>query len=192
MIENLDFPKNIDRSWTLFLDRDGVINKKIENGYVLNVQMFEFIEGVLEALPILSNIFGRIVVITNQRGIGRGLMSEKDLEDIHKFMLEKITDAGGRIDAIFYCPHDYEKEQCNCRKPKIGMVLKAKEMFPEIDFKKSIVIGDSLSDMEFAINIGGIGIYIGDTTLHNFNFLRFDSLKDATDFLINNLFKRSS
>ncbi len=178
----MSFPKNIDRSWTLFLDRDGVINKKIENGYVLNVQMFEFIEGVLEALPILSNIFGRIVVVTNQRGIGRGLMSEKDLEDIHKFMLEKITDAGGRIDAIFYCPHDYEKEQCNCRKPKIGMALKAKEMFPEIDFKKSIVIGDSLSDMEFAINMGGTGIYLGDDISPNFNFPKFKRLKEVALF----------
>ncbi len=184
--QKVSFPKNIDRSWTLFLDRDGVINKKIENGYVLNVQMFEFIEDVLEALPILSNIFGRIVVVTNQRGIGRGLMSEKDLEDIHKFMLEKITDAGGRIDAIFYCPHDYEKEQCNCRKPKIGMALKAKEMFPEIDFKKSIVIGDSLSDMEFAINIGGIGIFISDSDniLHGFDFMCFKSLKEVALFLL--------
>jgi len=181
--QKLSFLEDIDRSWTLFLDRDGIINRKIENGYVLNLQMFEFIEGALEALSILANIFNRIIVVTNQRGIGKGLMSEKDLENIHNYMLKKVVQARGRIDAIFYCPHDYEKEQCNCRKPKIGMALKAKEIFPEIDFRKTIVVGDSLSDMEFAIGIGGIGVYVGKDMTHNLNFLRFENLKEMAKFL---------
>ena len=181
--QKLSFLKGIDSSWTLFLDRDGVINKKIENGYVLNVYMFEFIEGALEALSILANIFNRIIIVTNQRGIGKGLMSEKDLENIHNYMLKKVVQARGRIDAIFYCPHDYEKEQCNCRKPKIGMALKAKEIFPEIDFRKTIVVGDSLSDMEFAIGIGGIGVYVGKNMTNNLNFLRFENLKEMAKFL---------
>jgi len=111
------------------------------------------------------------------------LMSVKDLENIHNYMLKKVVQARGRIDAIFYCPHDYEKEQCNCRKPKIGMALKAKEIFPEIDFRKTIVVGDSLSDMEFAIGIGGIGVYVGKDMTHNLNFLRFENLKEMAKFL---------
>ena len=74
----------INKDWTLFLDRDGVINKKIENDYVRNWSQFEFIEGVIEALKILRNIFGKIIIVTNQRGIGRGLMTENDLHEIHK------------------------------------------------------------------------------------------------------------
>ncbi|MCX8077379.1 MAG: HAD-IIIA family hydrolase, partial [Geminocystis sp.] len=72
--------------------------------------------------------------------------------------------AGGRIDGVFFCPHDYEKEVCNCRKPDIGLALQAKEAFPDIDFKKSFVVGDSASDMEFAKRIGGIGVFTGDRT----------------------------
>jgi len=181
--QKLSFLEDIDRSWTLFLDRDGIINRKIENGYVLNLQMFEFIEGALEALSILAKIFNRIIIVTNQRGIGKGLMSEKDLENIHNYMLKKVVQARGRIDAIFYCPHDYEKEQCNCRKPKIGMALKAKEIFPEIDFRKTIVVGDSLSDMEFAIGIGGIGIYVSNNMPNNLNYLQFENLKEMVKFL---------
>ncbi|MCS7148981.1 MAG: HAD family hydrolase [Geminocystis sp.] len=150
------------QGWTLFLDRDGVINKKIEGGYVLNISMFEFIEGSVEAIARLGRVFKRVVVVTNQRGIGRGLMSLRDLEEIHNYMVLQVEKAGGRIDGVFFCPHDYEKEVCNCRKPDIGLALQAKEAFPDIDFKKSFVVGDSASDMEFAKRIGGIGVFTGD------------------------------
>ena len=78
----------INKDWTLFLDRDGVINKKIENNYVRNWSQFEFIEGVIEALKILRNIFGKIIIVTNQRGIGKGLMTENDLYKIHENMIK--------------------------------------------------------------------------------------------------------
>jgi len=181
--QNLKFPK-IDKEWTLFLDRDGVINEKIENGYVLNIQMFKFLDNVLPAFPILSQIFGKIIVVTNQRGIGKNLMSIEDLESIHRFMLREIQKAHGRIDAIFYCPHDYEKEECNCRKPKIAMALKAKAMFPDIDLKKSIVVGDSKSDMEFAKNIGAIGVCIGENISGDFDIFYFRDLKAFAGALI--------
>jgi len=180
---NLKFPK-IDKSWTLFLDRDGVINEKIENGYVLNVKMFKFIDGVLDAFPVLNEIFGRIIIVTNQRGIGKGLMSEKDLEEIHNYMLEEINKVNCRIDAIFYCPHDYEKEECNCRKPNIGMALQAKSMFPDIDFKKSIVVGDSMLDIEFAKNIKAYSVLIVEDYKPNIEFLSFKSLYDFACFLL--------
>lgn len=185
--QKLSFLQNIDNSWTLFLDRDGVINKRIENGYVLNLNMFEFIDGVLESLSLLSEIFRRIIVVTNQRAIGKGLMTEEDLKQIHNYMLREITSSGGRIDAIFYCPHDYEKEICSCRKPSIGMALKAKRMFPDIEFKKSIVVGDSQTDMEFAKNIGAVSVYVGNENLSDHSILKFKNLKDFSNFLLENL-----
>jgi histidinol-phosphate phosphatase family protein len=163
----LNFPK-IDKNWTLFLDRDGVINKKIDGDYVRNWEQFKFLPNVIEALKILNGIFGKIIIVTNQRGIGRGLMTEKDLNKIHQNMLTIFKKNNIEIDNIYYCPHDYEKEICNCRKPKIGMALKAKEDFPEIDFKKSIMVGDSLSDIEFGNNIGMISFLIGNNPSSDF------------------------
>ena len=150
----------VDKTWTLFLDRDGVINKKIENDYVRSIEQFELIDGVLEALKKLSQVFGRIIIVTNQRGIGRDLMTEEDLHHIHNHMLSVFKENGIKIDAIYYCPHDHEKEKCNCRKPNIGMGLKAKEDFKDIDFSKSIMVGDSKEDMEFASNLGMYSILI--------------------------------
>ncbi len=151
---------DINQNWTLFLDRDGVINKKIEGDYVRNWQQFRFLPKAIDALKILSEIFDRIIIVTNQRGIGRGLMTEQDLENIHKQMLRQLKKNGIEITKIYYCPHDHEKETCNCRKPKTGMALKAKKDFPEIDFEKSIMVGDSQSDIEFAQNAGMKGVLI--------------------------------
>lgn len=154
----MNFPK-IDPSWTLFLDRDGVLNRKIENGYVLDPSMLEILPGVTEAIRNLSNIFGRIIVVTNQRGIGRGMMTEKDLQSIHAVLLEKVKEDGGRIDGIFYCPHNIEGN-CDCRKPKPGLALKAKQIFPEINFAKSIMVGDSDSDIEMGKLLGMVTVKI--------------------------------
>ena len=172
---------NIDKKWTLFLDRDGVINKKIENDYVRNWEQFEFLPGVLEALNILSTIFGRIIIVTNQRGIGRGIMTKEDLEYIHKNMLNIFKANGIKIDAIYYCPHDYKKEKCTCRKPDIGMALQAKRDFPDIDFRKSVMVGDSISDIEFGLKLKMYTIFIGknnEIIPFNFRFLKiYDIIK---------------
>ena len=156
---------------TLFLDRDGVINKKIENDYVRNWSQFKFLPNVIEALKIINDFFDRIIIVTNQRGIGRGLMTEKDLENIHNKMLFILKKEGINIDKIYYCPHDYEKEMCNCRKPKIGMALQAKRDFPDIDFNNAIMVGDSISDIEFGNKSGMIPILIGNNKLSDFSSL---------------------
>lgn len=167
----------IDKSWTLFLDRDGVINRKIEGDYVRTLEQFEFIEGVLDGMKKLTKIFGRTIIITNQRGIGRGLMSEEDLQKIHNYMLAEFKKNGVKIDAIYYCPHDYQKQDCECRKPKVGMALQAKKDFPEIDFSKSIIVGDSREDIELGRKLGMITVYIEQDLKNPFKaHLCFDSL----------------
>ncbi len=150
-----------DKSWTLFLDRDGVINKKPPVDYVRNWSEFSFAPGVLEALPKLSGIFSKIVVVTNQQGIGKGLYTPDDLNVIHSNMLKHIQKAGGRIDNIYYCPI-LAAENPICRKPNTGMAIQAKTDYPEIDFNKSVMVGDSVSDMEFGEKLGMYLVYIAE------------------------------
>jgi histidinol-phosphate phosphatase family protein len=151
---------NIDKSWTLFLDRDGVINKKLDNDYVKHWVEFEFLDQSLVAIRELAKIFGRIVVVTNQQGIGKRLYRTEDLELIHKNMLYEISYHGGRIDQVYFSPY-LDEENHPTRKPGIGMAHAAIKEFPEIDLKKSIVAGDSMSDMEFGRNAGMYTVLIG-------------------------------
>jgi D-glycero-D-manno-heptose 1,7-bisphosphate phosphatase len=164
---------NINKNWTLFLDRDGVINKKIDHDYVKQWIEFEFIEGVLDALKFLNTLFGNIIVVTNQQGIGKKLYRKEDLELIHKNMLYEIAYHGGKIDKVYFSPY-LKSENHPYRKPGIGMALKAKEDISTINFKQSIMIGDSMSDMEFGRNAGMKTIYISEEITENdkidFNF----------------------
>ena len=152
---------HIDNTWTLFLDRDGVINKKLENDYVKHTSEFEFIDGVLNALRMLDSIFGKIVVVTNQQCIGKRIIYPEDLELIHKNMLYEISYLKGRIDKIYYSPY-LASENHPTRKPGIGMALQAQKDFPGVDFSKSIIVGDSLSDMEFGRNAGMKTVFISN------------------------------
>ena len=138
----------IDTSWTLFLDRDGVINRRIIDDYVCNYTQFEFISGVKEALRLLKPVFSKIIVVSNQQGIGKGLMSIRDVENIHSLMAEDILKSGGKIDRTYFSP-SLEAEHSILRKPNIGMALLARKEFPGISFKKSVMVGDSISDMVF-------------------------------------------
>jgi len=140
-------------SQTLFLDRDGVINKKRDNDYVKTLSEWEWRTDFLESIPKLAKQFQRIVIVTNQRGISRGLMTEGDLAHIHGEMLKTVQEVGGRIDGIFYCPHD-KTADCLCRKPKTGLALQAQAQFPDIDFLHSILIGDSESDIKMGHRLG--------------------------------------
>lgn len=143
---------HINHTWTLFLDRDGVINKNIDGGYVLDWEQFEFIDGVLETMPKLAKVFSKIIVVTNQQCIAKGLLTEEGLNEIHQNMMNMIELNGGRIDAVYYAP-DMESETDTLRKPKNGMAFLAKNDFPEIDFSKSIMVGDKLSDMKFGKSV---------------------------------------
>ena len=151
----------IDTGWSLFLDRDGVINIESRNEYVLNRNQFKFSAGATEALKTLSSIFGVIVIVTNQRGVARELMTIHDLHDVHDFMIGEINASGGRIDQIYYCT-DMDNDSTN-RKPNHGMALQAKADRENIDFGKSIMVGNKLSDMQFGRNAGMKTIYITST-----------------------------
>lgn len=156
---------NFDKSWTLFLDRDGVINTEIRQDYVKTWDAFHFEAGALEALAKLSTIFGTIVVVTNQRGVGINVMSKADLDGIHENMLHHIEAAGGRIDKI-YAACDADRESKN-RKPYPAMGHLAKADFPHIDFPKSVIVGNSNSDMEFGRSLGMTTVYIDEKQKYN-------------------------
>jgi D-glycero-D-manno-heptose 1,7-bisphosphate phosphatase len=146
---------------TVFLDRDGVINRKVPDGsYVKCWEEFVFLPGVNDALRLIKRAGYRVIVVTNQRGIARRLMTERDLRRIHAHMLTDLAQAGVQIDALYYCPH--EVGQCRCRKPQTGLFWRAKRDFPDIDFDSSFVMGDSLSDMEAGARLGCRNILIAE------------------------------
>jgi histidinol-phosphate phosphatase family protein len=144
---------SVDKSWTLFLDRDGVVNVRLENAYVRNVDEFEFLPGSAEFIAQASKIFGHIFIVTNQQGIGKGLMSESNLLDVHDYMCRSIESLGGKVDKCYFAPQLAE-EKSEMRKPGIGMALLAKAEFPQLSFEKSIMVGDSDSDIEFGKKLG--------------------------------------
>ena len=151
----------IDKSWTLFLDRDGVINHEKNENYILNWNEFQFYDNVTQALAIFAKLFGTIVMVTNQRGVGKGLMSAADLDEIHANMTAEIVRTNGRLDKIYYCSS--MDNDCYERKPNPGMAFLAKKDFPGIDFSKGIMVGNKLSDMKFGRNSGMLTVYL-DTT----------------------------
>jgi histidinol-phosphate phosphatase family protein len=137
---------------SVFLDRDGVINLGIAGEYVKSWKEFEFLPGAKEALARLRSGGLRLFIVTNQRGVARGQLSLTELDSIHGRMLDELRQANIRIDGIYVCIHD--EEECSCRKPQVGLFLRAHKEFPDIDFTASAVIGDSLSDMEAGTRLG--------------------------------------
>lgn len=176
----------VDDTWTLFLDRDGVLNVEKEGTYVLHYGEFVFYEGVKEALRLLTKKFGRIVVVTNQRGVGKGMMTAADLHDIHEKMIADIAEAGGRIDRVYF--EDSLENDHPRRKPGPGMGHDAKHDLPTIDFSRSMMVGNNLSDMEFGRALGMYTIFIRTTNPdqplpHPSIDLSFNSLYDFAKHL---------
>ena len=175
---------NINKSWTLFLDRDGVINKKLENDYVKHWIEFEFMEGTFEALKTINDLFGNIVVVPNQQGIGKGVYRTEDLELIHKNMIYELNYKGGRIDKVYFSPY-LDSETHPTRKPNTGMGLMAKKDFPEIDFGKSVIVGDSITDMQFGRALGMKTVFISESETKNDKIdFNFKSLIEFTKALV--------
>lgn len=158
----MSFLQNIDSTWTLFLDRDGVINHEKENDYIRNARELKLYEGADDAIAFFNTIFHFVVVVTNQRGIGKGLMTEDDLKGIHAYLSEQLALVNGRIDAYYFAPQ--LSNDAEDRKPNTGMGLQAKRDFPSIDFTKSVMIGNNISDMQFGRNLGMKTVYLNTTS----------------------------
>ena len=137
---------------TLFLDRDGVINRWLPGDYVRTWDQFAFLPGIRESLRKWAAKFRHIILVSNQRGVGKGRMTQAELEAVHARMLAEISTTGGRIDAIYTCTELAPEHPM--RKPQTGMFLAACRDFPDIDPARSLMLGDSDSDREFAANCG--------------------------------------
>ncbi|MEP7372514.1 MAG: HAD-IIIA family hydrolase [Chitinophagaceae bacterium] len=173
--------REINKTWTVFSDRDGVLNEDKVGSYIFHPDEYIFYKGVPEAFKLFTEKFGRIIITTNQRGVGRGLMTVEDLDAVHQKMLAGIEDSGGKIDAIFYATSIDDDDPI--RKPNVGMAYKAIQQFPEIDLSRSIMIGNNISDMEFGRNAGMYTIFL-KTTIPDIELphpaidLAFNSLAD--------------
>ncbi len=177
---------------TVFLDRDGILNEKMPEGqYVTRWEEFRVLPGVPQALRRLNDAGLRIVVVSNQRGIARGMYTAEDIAAIHEKFEQLLGKAGAHIDAFLICPHD--KGECNCRKPLPGLFEQAVARFPEIAAETSAMIGDSLSDIEFGRRLGMMTVFVegdrerqkpGAEAAAELADLRYASLGEAIDALL--------
>lgn len=141
----------------VFLDRDGVINHDSDD-YIKSWSEFKFIQGSIEAIRILTIKGYKIIVITNQSVINRNMVSHNDLKYIHDMMKKKVENKSGKIIDIFFCPH-IPDDNCNCRKPKAGLIDKAVSKY-NINLNKAVMVGDNAKDIECAKNAGCKGILV--------------------------------
>lgn len=168
---------------TIFLDRDGVINRKAPEGdYVKSWKEFDFLPGALNALCLFAKYHVRVVVLTNQRGIALGRYSLSDLAKIHDNMVAAAEAVGGRLDDIYFCPHDIGV--CTCRKPAPGLVREALADYPDIVPNESPFLGDSRSDLEAARAAGVPPWHLTLNPKSQLADLTFPSLLAAAEHLI--------
>jgi D-glycero-D-manno-heptose 1,7-bisphosphate phosphatase len=147
----MDTPKTRRRA--AFLDRDGVLNRKMPEGhYVTTPEEFELLPGAIPGLRMLAARGYLLIVVTNQRGVARGKLTLDNLSAIHRKMERLLGENGLALAAIYFCPHG--KDECDCRKPKPGMLRKAFESFPDLAAGESVLFGDSNSDVEAARRVG--------------------------------------
>ncbi len=150
----------------VFLDRDGVINRKLAEGrYVTRWEEFELLPRVAAAIAALNRSGRKVIVVTNQRGIALGRMTEAEVGAIHDRLRAELTRERASLDGIYYCPHD--RDGCECRKPRIGMIKAAFRDFPGARPENSILIGDSRSDIECGRAAGMATIFIHDASLED-------------------------
>ena len=150
----------------IFLDRDGVINRRIVGGYVSRWSEFEFLPGAIEGIVRLSASETPIIVVSNQAGVGKGLIAVSDLADITRRFIAAVEQHGGRIDAVYYCPHT-PADECECRKPKPGLLLQAQRDWA-LELSSSVLLGDSDSDGAAARAAGCRFVLVsGDSSLES-------------------------
>jgi histidinol-phosphate phosphatase family protein len=169
-------------SKTVFLDRDGVINEKLDGDYVKTWEEFRFLPGALEAIKLLNGAGYRVAVISNQRGVARGILTAERLYALHEKMRESLAGYGAAIDGFYVCPH--EEGTCDCRKPRIGLFLQAEADSP-VDRARSFMIGDSERDIEAGRRYGVKTILIDGSGETDFGQdATYPSLLDAAKEII--------
>src|SRR3990167_5031779 len=171
----------------IFLDRDGVINKKAkEHYYIKNWGEFEFLPHVRDVISQLNKKF-LVVVVSNQGGISRGLVTLDDVNSIHAKMQSELEKSNAIIDKIYVCPH-YTKEKCACRKPEPGLILQAQKEL-NIDLSNSYMIGDSLIDIEAGKKAGCKTILLTNTNVAHKIKPHFtaNNILEIADFIYTNL-----
>lgn len=151
---------------TLFLDRDGVVNVQLVGDYVKKPSELVLREDFLRSIPYLKRHFRRFILVTNQQCIGKGICTQADVDEVHRYMCTLLKDNDFRFDAIYLCPH-VAGSGCGCRKPEIGMINQALGDFPDIKLHRSLMVGDSLSDMQFGRAAGIPTLFIGSVTPEN-------------------------
>jgi D-glycero-D-manno-heptose 1,7-bisphosphate phosphatase len=165
----------------IFLDRDGVINVERKDDYAKNISEFVFEENALTAISLLSRKAESLYIITNQRGVGHGIMSLGDLNSVHTYMHQEIESEGGKIKGVYFCT-DIDSSSIN-RKPNIGMAFQAHRDFPEIEFSKSIMVGNSKSDIEFGNKLGMYTVLVGN------KYPKDDEIYQIADVYYSNLYE---
>jgi histidinol-phosphate phosphatase family protein len=173
----------VNSSWTLFLDRDGVINERDFGGYILNYEDFRFKKGVLESAKELFGKFGRVIVVTNQQCVSKGLISLDSLTDLHQKMKLDFQKVGARIDQV-YAAIEGKDEAPFMRKPNSKMAELAQKDFPEIDFSKSIMVGDTDGDLKFGKRLDMKTVLIRSKEIITVEAdLELDQLGDLIEFI---------
>jgi len=188
----------------VFLDRDGTLNE--ERGYLNHVDRMELIDGAAEAVALLRNHGLKTIVVTNQAGVARGYYPEKQILLLHEKLQRLLQEGGAELDAIYYCPHHPDvgeppyRRDCDCRKPKLGMIHTAEKDLG-VDAKRSYMVGDKLSDVEFGKRAGCISILVltgyGKGELEH-NREKYDNepdhiaedILDAAQWIVNDLEKQ--
>jgi len=155
----------------VLLDRDGVINHRVVDGYVTLWSQFVFLPGALDALRLLEQENHAVLIISNQAGVGKGLVAARELEEITRRFVQKVEEYGGRIHGVYYCPHRQE-DNCGCRKPKPGLLLQAQKEH-QFDFADTFLVGDSETDLLAAKNVGCPTILISDRRTGNLDGLSY-------------------
>jgi histidinol-phosphate phosphatase family protein len=184
---------------TIFLDRDGVINENRAD-YVKSWQEFRFLAGSREAIAQLTRAGHRIVVCTNQAAIARGMIAVETVEDIHCRMMAEIAKAGGNVERVYYCPHGKD-ENCECRKPRPGLLLRARDELC-LDLNDAVFVGDSMTDVRAGLAAGvrtilvltGLGVEQYRNHYHEVDgqFHITMNLKHATELILNGLLTSSN
>jgi D-glycero-D-manno-heptose 1,7-bisphosphate phosphatase len=172
--------KNSQR--TVFLDRDGTIIE--EKDFIKDPQEIEFISGSIQAIKILRNLGYKIIVVSNQSGVGRGILTEGMVKKVNRFFMGKLVEKNAPVDAIYYCPH-HPDQNCDCRKPQTGMLKKAAQDH-KLNLENAVVIGDKLTDVKLGKNIGAKTILVL-TGYGKSEVSKMKEEKDKPDFVAKNL-----